>query len=141
MKNNSKNFIEIKSINGNFIKKRPTFLKIVPKQRIIMLIFFKDYCYVSFICQFPRSVQENITMTIRITMWNSLKFKIKLFGKLFFLCLPRRSNLSSRRASRLSRRSCFSISALILFCSRASSDWQHCMMLYLGPPRLTSTRF
>lgn len=48
---------------------------------------------------------------------------------------PSSKSLSSRRASRLSRRSCFSISALMRFCSLASSDWQHCMvmLLVMGP--------
>ena len=39
--------------------------------------------------------------------------------------LPNRSSLSSRRASRLSLRNCFSISWLILFCSCVSSLMQH----------------
>jgi len=42
--------------------------------------------------------------------------------------LPKRRSLSSRRASRLSLRSCFSISWLILFCSCASSLMQHAMV-------------
>lgn len=41
--------------------------------------------------------------------------------------LPSNSNLSSLRASRLSLRSCRSISWLIRFCSFASSDIQHVM--------------
>lgn len=48
---------------------------------------------------------------------------------------PSKRSLSSLLASRLSRRSCFSISALMRFCSLASSDWQHCMVMLLkkGP--------
>lgn len=41
---------------------------------------------------------------------------------------PSKSSLSSRRESRLSFRSCFSISWLILFCSIASSLIQHAIV-------------
>lgn len=46
-----------------------------------------------------------------------------------FKHLPSNSNFSSRLASRLSRRSCLSISWLMRFCSFASSDKQHSIIL------------
>lgn len=54
--------------------------------------------------------------------------------------LPSRSNLSSLLASRLSFRSCRSISWLILFCSLASSDMQHSMFPQSGGPQSVLTR-
>lgn len=48
---------------------------------------------------------------------------------------PKRSSLSSLRASRLSLRSCLSISWLIRFCSLASSDMQHSMVRHSGGSR------
>lgn len=44
---------------------------------------------------------------------------------------PSNSSFSSRLASRLSRRSCLSISWLMRFCSFASSDKQHSMLYFL----------
>lgn len=49
-------------------------------------------------------------------------------SKWAMLHLPSSSSLSSRRASLLSRRNCFSISWLMRFCSLASSDKQHSML-------------
>lgn len=54
--------------------------------------------------------------------------------------LPSRSSLSSLLASRLSFRSCRSISWLILFCSLASSDMQHSMIPQSGGPQSVLTR-
>lgn len=43
--------------------------------------------------------------------------------------LPSKSNFNSRRWFFLSRRNCFSISRFICFCSRASADKQHIIMI------------
>lgn len=82
------------------------------------------------LCNYMRLCTHTF-LHFRFENWvNPLDTKIKEVKKFIgWLHLPSSKSFNSRRASRLSRRNCRSISWLIRFCSLASSDRQHSIVL------------